>query len=95
MGKMHKNLIRLATELPALKKKAFIFSTAGGADKISNHKQLKEILTAKGFTIVDEFTCKGFDTFGPLKLVGGLNKGKPNAKDLDNVRQFAAKLKTA
>jgi flavodoxin len=93
MGRMHKNLVRLATEMPALKKNAFIFSTAGGADKISNHKALKDILTRKGLSIAGEFTCKGHDTFGPLKLIGGLNKGKPDAKDLEDARQFAAGLK--
>jgi flavodoxin len=95
MGKMHKNLIKLATEMPALKKKSFIFSKAGGEDKGSNHKALKYILTGKGLAIVGEFSCKGHDSFGPLKLIGGLNKGKPDAKDLENARQFAARLKVA
>ncbi len=93
MGRMHKNLVKLATEMPGLKKKAFIFSTSGGADRASNHKPLRDILTGKGFEIVGEFTCKGHDTFGPFKLIGGLNKGKPDVKDLEDARQFAARLK--
>jgi flavodoxin len=95
MGKHHKNLIGLAKEMPALHKKAFVFSTAGGEDATKNHKQLKDILIGKGFEIVGEFGCKGYDTFGPLLLVGGVNKGKPDAKDLDDARQFAAGLPVA
>ena len=30
------------------------------------------------------FGCKDFDTFGPLKLIGGLNKNRPNEKDFKN-----------
>ena len=94
MGKMHKNLIKLIDSLPKPGKNAFIFSTAGGANEnMKNHRALKEMLTGKGFKVVDEFTCRGFDTFGPFKLIGGLNKGKPDADDLENARKFAAKLK--
>lgn len=93
MGKHHKNLLKLAGDMPKLEKNAFIFSTAGGANEnMKNHKALKEKLSEKGLRVLDEFTCRGFDTFGPLMLVGGVNKGKPDAADLENARQFAAKL---
>jgi len=96
-GKHHKNLLELAAKLPQTNKKAFIFSTSGRTDgKIMNvekfHKSLKTILTAKGFNIVGEFNCAGFDTFGPLKLVGGISKGRPNEEDLRNAESFAENL---
>jgi flavodoxin len=93
MGKNHKNLLKLADSLPKLEKKAFIFSTAGGDNEnMKDHRALKEKLTGKGFGIVDEFTCRGYDTFGPLFLVGGINKGKPDDMGLENARRFAAKM---
>ncbi len=93
MGKCHKNLLKLADALPKLKKKAFIFSTAGGDNEnMKFHKALREKLAGKGFNIVDEFSCKGFDTFGPLFIVGGVNKGKPDGTDMENARRFAAKI---
>lgn len=95
MGKMHKNLLKLIDDLPATGKKAFIFSTAGGDNEnMKNHKVLKDKLASKGFTVIDEFTCRGLDTFGPLVLVGGINKGKPDENDLANAGQFARKLNT-
>jgi len=96
MGKLHKNLLKLADNLPEAGKKSFIFSTAGGDNEsMKNHKALKDKLTSKGFKVADEFTCRGFDTFGPLALIGGLNKGKPDEKDLESARQFAARLKSS
>jgi flavodoxin len=95
-GKHHKSLLEFAEKLPPTNKKAFIFSTNGGNIGKMNvenfHKPLKTILTAKGFNIVGEFNCAGFDTFGPLKLVGGISKGRPNEEDLKKAESFAANL---
>lgn len=92
MSKMHKNLLELADKLPKLEKKAFVFSTSGRGTTAKFHDEIKEKLSDKGFKVMDEFGCKGFDTFGPFKFVGGLNKGKPDVADLENAKQFAAKL---
>jgi flavodoxin len=57
------------------------------------HKQVKEKLVAKGFEIVNEFNVAGFDTYGLLKIGGGLNKGRPNEDDLKQAEEFAFGLK--
>lgn len=96
-AKNHEFLLKLADELSQVKeKKAFIFSTAGitGKSKATkDHSTLKDKLESKGYTIVDEFQCKGFNTNSFLRLFGGMNKGRPNAKDLENAEEFAHKLK--
>ena len=96
-AKHHESLLDLADSLPQVtNKKAFIFSTAGitGKSKASNdHTTLREKLESKGYIIVDEFQCKGFNTNSFLKLFGGMNKGRPNAKDLKNAEDFALKVK--
>ena len=38
--------------------------------------------------VMGQFGCLGYDTFGPFKLVGGIAKGHPDEKDLENVRRF-------
>lgn len=38
--------------------------------------------------MLGEFSCKGYDTFGPFKLVGGIAKGHPDERDLENARKF-------
>lgn len=35
-----------------------------------------------------EYSCKGYDIFGPFKLIGGIAKGYPNANDLQKARAF-------
>ncbi len=93
----HKSLLNLADNLPQVtNKKAFIFSTSAmvGVDKVTNdHSALRKTLQSKGYIIVDEFACKGFNTNSFLKYFGGMNKGRPNAKDLKHAEEFALKLK--
>jgi len=91
--KFHKALLQFVEALPAVtRKRAFIFSTSGEGG-IQRHATLKERLMNRGFSIVGDFSCKGWNTWGPLKLVGGTNKGRPNEKDLEGAREFARGLK--
>ena len=92
--KNHKSLLALADKLPQVTdKKAFIFSTSGQKGNTSKfHEQLREKLQSKGFTVVNEFNCAGFDTFGPFKIVGGINKGRPNEDDVKQAEAFAQSL---
>jgi flavodoxin len=95
-GKLGKNLLGFADRLPQVTgKKAFIFSTSGRTGKAAAkfHAPLKEKLLSKGFSAVGEFNCAGFDTFGALRIMGGINKGRPNEEDLKQAEAFAQSLK--
>ena len=104
-GKNYKELLDFADRLPQVTdKKAFVFSTSGMPVGISGqqrleeytskcHTPLKETLQSKGYTIVDEFSCAGFNTNKFLKYFGGINKGRPNNEDLKHAEAFAEKLK--
>ncbi len=88
----HKELFRFVEGLPpANGKKAFVFSTSGSG-KPENNARLEEMLAGKGFSVVGGFASKGLITWGPFKLFGGGNKGRPNQGDLENARKFAAGL---
>ncbi len=95
--KHHKSLLDLADKIPQVTNmKAFIFSTSAmiGEDKVAkDHSILREKLQHKGYMIVDEFACKGFNTNSFLKHFGGMNKGRPNAEDLKHAEEFAQSLK--
>lgn len=93
-GKHDKNLLDLVRGLPQVNgKKAFIFSTGGvQAGRIFN-RRLRRRLVERGFHLVGDFSCKGFDTAGLLRLIGGVNKGRPNEKDLQDAAEFARDLK--
>jgi flavodoxin len=96
-AKHHESLLDLADRLPQVtNKKAFIFSTSALTDKakvLKDHSFLKEKLQSKGYIIVDNFQCKGFNTNSFVKFFGGMNKGRPNAEDLENAEEFAMNLR--
>jgi flavodoxin len=96
-GKHYRELLDFVDSLPQVTdKKAFIFSTSGvtGEKKrIKDHSALREKLYSKGYLIVDEFQCKGFNTNLFLKYFGGMNKGRPNDEDLKHAEDFAESLK--
>jgi flavodoxin len=94
-AKHHESLLDLADRLPQVTDgKAFIFSTSSNLEPLSkNHSSLRERLQSKGYRIVDEFTCAGFNTNSFIKLIGGINKGRPNAEDLKHAEEFAQNLK--
>ena len=97
-GKHYKPMLEFAETLPVSQGKvAFIFSTAGVAGKerkmTNDHSALREILLSKGYKIINEFQCKGYNTNSILKHFGGMNKDKPNADDLTAARAFAQKLR--
>lgn len=81
-------------------KKAFLFSTYGAPAFIANrefveknHGQIREKLQAKGYTVIGEFGCAGWNTNSFLRLFGGLNKGRPDAQDIRHAEEFAENLK--
>ena len=50
------------------------------------------ILKEKKTDIIGKFGCKGYDTFEPFKLVGGIAKGHPDEKDLVAAVSFVSGL---
>jgi len=80
-------------------KKAFLFSTYGAPAFIANrefieknHQQIRKKLQAKGYTVIGEFGCAGWNTNSFLKYFGGLNKGRPDANDLQNAEAFSRQM---
>ncbi len=95
-AKHDESLLELADDLPEVNNKdVFLFSTAGITGKsksAKDHSKLREKLESKGYNVIDEFQCKGFNTNSFLRLFGGINKGRPNAQDLKNTEEFANNL---
>lgn len=88
-SRLHKSIIEVVDSLPNVyNKKAFVFSTSGQG-KVKSNNSIKQKLKDKGFNVIGSFDCKGYDTFGPFKLIGGLAKGRPNDDDFANARSFA------
>jgi flavodoxin len=95
--KHHPSMMEFVDQLPhELGKKAFIFSTAGISNKgktATDHSSIRDKLEAKGYSVIGEFQCPGLNTNSFLKYFGGMNKGRPNAKDMKEVEVLANKIK--
>lgn len=90
-SKFHKSVLQFAeNNLPENKKVFFIYTC--GADKKGYTKAIAETAEKKNAEILGEFSCLGFDTFGPFKLVGGIAKGHPNQDDLSNAVKFYSSI---
>lgn len=92
-GHHYAGLLEFAAKMPdGDGKRVFLFSTCGLYTKqkmTDDHKPLRTILQNKGYAVVGEFSCLGFNTNSFLKYFGGLNKGRPNALDISNAKRYA------
>ena len=92
-GRHHDSLLELVDSWDKAPDRVFIFSTAGLPFlRMLQHSPLKRRLTRKGGSIVGEFCCRGWDTVGPLWLMGGINRKRPNAGDFSRAGRFANEL---
>ena len=71
----------------------FVFSllTYGGASKWYG-KDIDGICRATHANFLAGHGCPGFDTWGPYKLMGGMNKGRPNNEDIADMVAWYGKL---
>lgn len=101
----HPALLQAVGSLPpGSKGKAFLFSTCGIPTRFAteerlsayvhdNHGALRKKLQEKGYQVVGEFGCPGFNDNRFLKLFGGLNRGHPDEVDLERAAAFARDLR--
>lgn len=73
---------------------AFTFFTSGAREVplFAYAKPMRKALSAKGFEVLGSFACRGFDTVGPFGFIGGINRGRPDDRDLDRAADFAERL---
>lgn len=88
-GKHHQSLFTLVGSIPVHPQPVFVFSTRGSPFGRRFHEPLNSCLSEKGCTIIGEFSCRGYDTYGPFKWIGGIARGKPDEKDLADAVVFA------
>lgn len=89
--KHHAKLFQVIENANIQGKNVFVFSTSGTGNE-KNNKPLIELLSTKGAIIKNSFSCKGYDTYGPFKWIGGIAKGHPDTKDLERAKTFAKTL---
>ena len=80
----------LKDNLPKNKKVFFLYTCARKNAKFSEGMK-KEALN-KDAIIIGEYCCRGFNTYGPWKIIGGMNKNHPSQEELENAILFYESL---
>lgn len=90
-GKFYPAVVRfLERNLPHNKKVFFIYTCA--RDSQSFTESIAHAALEKNAEILGVFGSKGYNTYGPLKLIGGMNKGHPDDRELQEALQFYEEL---
>ncbi len=72
-------------------KDVFFIATAGNPMDF-NFNSIEAVIKAKHCTEIGRFQCKGWDCFGPFKIVGGIQTGHPDEKELEEAVEFYKNL---
>ncbi len=95
-GRHDASLRKLVDSWQQPPRRVFIFSTAGLPFlRWFQHASLRKRLVKQGCRVVSEFCCRGWDTVGPLWLMGGINRKHPDTKDLNRALEFARQLQVS
>jgi flavodoxin len=72
------------------KKQVFLINTYGVKGDYT--KEMKQIIAEKSCQLLGTYGCRGFDTFGPFKLIGGIAKGHPDESDVNGAIEFFRRI---
>lgn len=75
--------------------RAFAFCTSGVpvSPVWDYNRPVRDRLEQKGFEVIGSFSCPGFDTGWPFGFIGGINRARPDARDLDRAATFASRVR--
>ena len=90
-GKFYKNISAFAEKCLPEGKKVFLMYTCGkNSEKYTS--SMKELAEIKNCEVAGCYSCPGYDTFGPFKLIGGINRNHPTETEIAGAVSFFEKL---
>ena len=86
-SKFASSLMEYLKEKMPTGKKIFLLYTY--AMKMGHYgKDIKSLIDEKNCKLVGEYSCQGYNTFGPFKLIGGTAKGHPTEEEIAGAVHF-------
>ncbi len=79
IAQVHPLVLWDARTLPAGKAVFALFTCA--RDNGSYGDEVRTIAAERRCTYLGKFGCRGYNTYGPWKLIGGMNKGHPTPEE--------------
>ncbi len=93
-GKFHADVLDFTRRcLPEGKDVFFVYTC--GSPQSRYTKDIAAAAREKNAHILGEYGCRGFDTYGPFRWIGGMAKGHPNAAELQKGAEFYRALEKA
>ena len=89
-GRFYPQVTDLAGMLPPGKRVYALYTCAKDQEKYGS--EIETIAAERGCTYVGKYGCKGYNTYGPWKIVGGMNRTHPDANELAEACAFYEKL---
>jgi len=68
----------------------FLYTCARVSNRFT--ETIKTVARKKNAIILGEYGCRGFNTYGPWKMIGGMNKGHPSAIEIQNALLFTESI---
>ncbi len=90
-GKYYPQMIKFVEENLPGNKKVFFIHTAG-SPRENHNSAVKAVAKSGGCECLGTYFCKGFDTYGPFKLIGGIAKGHPDSTEIQGAVDFFDKI---
>ena len=86
-GKFYESVEQfLIKNLPENKEIFFLYTCAKTSVRFT--KTMREKAAKKNSTILGEYGCKGYNTYGPWKMIGGMNKNHPTSVEIAEAIEF-------
>lgn len=83
----HKKVLNIARRsLPQGSKVFFIYSC--GVRRKGYKASMEKAVAEKASEVLGSYGCLGHDSFGPLRLAGGMAKGHPDAEEISGAVEF-------
>ena len=76
--------------LPAGKNVFILFTSAFNMDSMA--ASARKVIEEKKCYVMGQYSCPGYNTFGPFKLVGGTAKGHPTKEEIEGAVKFYKSL---
>ena len=90
-GRFNSELMEyLREKLPGDKKVFAIYTYAKRMGYYA--KDIRALIEEKHCKWIGEYSCQGYNTFGPFKLVGGTGKGHPTEEEIQGAVDFYSHL---
>ncbi len=89
-GKFYKRMEEFAAKIPS-GSRVFLLYTCGNPSG-GYVKSITRTLESNGAKIMGNYGCRGYDTYGPFKLVGGIAKGHPTEEEIIGAAAFYDKI---